>query len=192
MADFKEAYDLTMGHEGGYVHDPDDVGGETYKGVARKYHPNWYGWSMIDDAKSEHNFPQCLDSDQELQEAVEDFYKDKYWDVNRLDEFPQAVSTELFDTGVNMGIGRAAKFLQECLNYLNRNGSMFDDLVVDGAIGPASLRAANTVLPKDEVVLLTMLNVCQGRHYMNYMTKSPTQEKFARGWFKRVTFSKSY
>jgi len=190
MASFKEAYDLTMGHEGGYVHDPDDVGGETYKGVARRYHPSWYGWSMIDDAKSESDFPQCLDRDQELQEAVEDFYKDKYWDVNRLDEFPQAVSEELFDTGVNMGIGRAAKFLQECLNYLNRNGSLFDDLVVDGAIGPASLRAANTVLPKDEHTLLVMLNVCQGRHYMNYMTKSPTQEKFARGWFKRVSFTK--
>jgi len=190
MAIFKEAYDKTMGHEGGYVHDPDDVGGETYKGVARRYHPSWYGWSMIDDAKSESNFPACLANDAELQEAVEDFYKDKYWDVNRLDEFPQAVSEELFDTGVNMGIGRAAKFLQECLNYLNRNGSLFDDLVVDGAIGPASLRAANTVLPKDEHTLLVMLNVCQGRHYMNYMTKSPTQEKFARGWFKRVSFTK--
>ena len=37
-----------MKHEGGYVFDPDDSGGETYKGVARKFHSKWEGWSKID------------------------------------------------------------------------------------------------------------------------------------------------
>jgi lysozyme family protein len=114
----------------------------------------------------------------------------KYWDVNLLDEFPQAIANEMFDTGVNMGIGRAAKFLQECLNYLNRNGSLFDDLVVDGDVGPATMRALGKISESDMDILLTMLNVCQGRHYMEYMKKSPTQEKYARGWFKRVTIFK--
>jgi hypothetical protein len=27
-------------------------------------------------------------------------------------------------------------------------------------------------------------------HYIEYMTKSPTQEKFARGWFNRVDIKK--
>lgn len=189
MARFKEAYDKTMKHEGGYGHDPHDVGGETYKGVARSYHPGWYGWSMIDEEKGRADFPDCLNYDNDLQDAVLDFYKDKYWDVNLLDNFPQSVANEMFDTGVNMGIGRAAKFLQECLNYLNRNASLFNELVVDGDVGPATLNALGKV-QSDETILLTMLNVCQGRHYMNYMTKSPTQEKFARGWFKRITFTK--
>ena len=38
MADFEAAFDETLGHEGGYVHDPDgpdDAGGATYRGVAR-------------------------------------------------------------------------------------------------------------------------------------------------------------
>jgi lysozyme family protein len=35
MADFKQAYQLVLQNEGGYVNDPNDPGGETYKGVAR-------------------------------------------------------------------------------------------------------------------------------------------------------------
>ena len=191
MANFKSAYDKTMGHEGGYVHDPNDAGGETYKGIARKYNASWEGWATIDDCKKMigcNDFPDCLDDKEDLQESVYSFYKEKYWDVNKLDQVPsQAVAEEMFDTGVNMGIGRAAKFLQKALNYLNRNGSLFSDLVVDGAIGPASLSALNTVLGDgDEKILLTMLNVLQGQHYMNYMDKDPVQKKYARGWFKRV------
>lgn len=187
MADFKEAYDKTMGHEGGYANDKDDAGGETYKGISKVYNPSWFGWSLIDQAKTEVGFPGNLKGYGELDEAVEDFYKDKYWDVNRLDEFPQSVANEMFDTGVNMGIGRAARFLQSALNYLNRNGSLYSELVVDGAIGPASLNALKKVVSDgDEKVLLTMLNVLQGQHYFNYMDKSPSQKKYARGWFKRV------
>ena len=185
MANFSEAYAKTMGHEGGYANDPTDAGGETYMGISRVYNPGWYGWSMIDDAKTEGDFPGSLNDDQELYEAVEDFYKDKYWDVNRLDDFPQSIAEEMFDTGVNMGVGRAGRFLQKALNYLNRNEKLFDDLTVDGKIGPASLYALEAV-DRDERVLLTMLNVLQGQHYMNYMDRNPRQRKYARGWFKRV------
>ena len=188
MANFEEAYGKTMGHEGGYVHDPDDVGGETYKGIARKYNGSWSGWATIDSHKSDSNFPSCLDDIDELQTSVHSFYKQKYWDVNKLDDVgSQAVGEEMFDTGVNMGTGRASKFLQRALNYLNRNGSLYSELTVDGAIGPASLSALKRVLSDgDEAVLLTMLNVLQGQHYMNYMDDSPSQKKYARGWFKRV------
>ena len=187
MADFKKAYAKTMGHEGGYVDDPTDAGGETYKGVSRKYNPSWFGWALIDQAKDEPNFPDNLGGYAGLDEAVEDFYKDKYWDVNLLDEFPQATAEEMFDTGVNMGIGRAARFLQTSLNYMNRNGGLFADLVVDGKIGGKSLDALSKC-EKDEDVLLAMLNTLQGKHYMNYMDKSPSQKKYARGWFRRVKF----
>ena len=53
MADFKEAFELTLAHEGGYVKDPDDRGGETYKGIARRYNPGWSGWARIDKAKKQ-------------------------------------------------------------------------------------------------------------------------------------------
>jgi lysozyme family protein len=192
MANFKQAYDETMGHEGGYVNDPADVGGETYKGIARKYHPSWEGWSIIDSLKGNSEFPKLLDRHSQLQRMVEKFYKQFYWDVNLLDHITnQNIATEMFDTGVNMGIGRAAKFLQQSCNYLNRNGKLFPDLVVDGKIGKKSLDALNVLLSNNEAVFVyKILNLLQGNHYLEYMTKSPTQERFARGWLKRVDFIK--
>jgi lysozyme family protein len=188
MAEFQEAYSKTMSHEGGYSKDPDDAGGETYKGIAKAYNGTWSGWSTIDYHKDDSDFPACLDKIVGLQNSVYSFYKEKYWNVNKLDDVDsQDIAEEMFDTGVNMGTGRAAKFLQKSLNYLNRNGSLYDNLSVDGAIGPASLGALKIVLNDgDERVLLTMMNVLQGQHYMNYMDSSPSQKKYARGWFKRV------
>jgi lysozyme family protein len=187
MADFKKAYEKTMGHEGGYTDDPNDAGGETYKGISRVYNPSWSGWEIIDQCKQEQNFPKNLDQLQDLQESGEKFYKQRYWDVNRLDEFPQTIAEEMFDTGVNMGIGRAARFLQKALNYMNRNGKLFDELIIDGKIGPASLNALSKCV-KDEDVLLSMLNTLQGQHYFSYMDKHPSQKKYARGWFRRVKY----
>jgi lysozyme family protein len=190
MADFEKAYRKTMGNEGGYTNDPKDLGGETYKGISKIYHPLWDGWDIINRAKQDSNFPYNLDENLELQHNVENFYKAKYWDVNRLDDVrDQTVAEELFDTGVNMGIGRAARFLQIALNYLNRNGVLFNELVVDGAIGPATLNALDIVLNDGDCdVLMSILNTLQGMHYMKSMDKNPIQKRFARGWFRRVKF----
>jgi hypothetical protein len=35
------------------------------------------------------------------------------------------------------------------------------------------------------------MNILQGMHYINYMQKSPIQERFARGWLERVAFIKN-
>ena len=78
MANFKEAFEKTMGHEGGYGNDPDDAGGETYKGIARVYNPGWSGWAVIDAAKTASigNFPASLDQNATLQASVQSFYKE--------------------------------------------------------------------------------------------------------------------
>lgn len=67
MAEFKPAFEQTIAHEGGYMNDPDDPGGETYKGVARKYWPKWLGWHIIDLLKRQAGFPANMDTNQELQ-----------------------------------------------------------------------------------------------------------------------------
>ena len=192
MANFLEAYNITLGHEGGYSNDPDDVGGETYKGIARRYHPSWRGWSIIDNYKNQPGFPNNAYNDTNLDLSVKDFYKANYWDVNLLDEFrSQIIANEMFDTGVNMGIGRAAKFLQKALNLLNKNQQVYSDIAEDGAVGPNTLRALNACLSyRGDSYLFKIMNLLQGNHYIEYMTKSPTQEKFAYGWLKRVDFIK--
>jgi len=187
MADFKPAYKKTMGHEGGYGNDPDDSGGETYKGVARKKNPTWRGWALIDALKNRSDFPARLDKDDDVQDAVLELYKKKYWDCYRADELTQAVAEELFDTGVNMGTSRAAKFFQHSLNALNRNGRTYGDIAVDGAVGSGTIGAYKSLVSKDgDKLLLKFLNVLQGARYIDIMDRKPSQEKYARGWFNRV------
>jgi lysozyme family protein len=197
MADFEHAYKITLEHEGGYVFDPDDAGGETYKGVARRYHPGWSGWERIDRIKQQvsnrRQLNKALAEDHQLQDQIRDFYKQHYWDRFQGDAISaQQLADELFDTGVNMGVHRAVRFLQEGLNLLNRNQKSYPDILEDGKSGPGTLGALNKYLAKDPPEqLLKIMNVLQGMHYIKYMRKSPSQEKYARGWLKRVCISQS-
>lgn len=190
MADFNQSFKQTMGHEGNYSIDPDDAGGETYCGIARKFHPQWDGWPLIDNHKENNiNFPAILKTDIQLQDKVRTFYKQTFWDRFLGDHIPdQPIAGELFDTGVNLGTRRAVSFLQEGLNVLNRNGVLYDDIMVDGAFGPNTLRTLKTCLARDDSgYLLKIMNILQGMHYINYMKQAPVQEKYARGWLNRVT-----
>jgi len=181
-----------MKNEGKYSNDATDVGGETYCGISRRYHPSWDGWKIIDNYKNKPGFPNTAYKDDELASLVELFYKATFWDINLLDYFSsQKIANEMFDSSVNMGIGRVVKFLQRALNVLNKNGSLYPDLVEDGKVGSNTLKALNSYLEhKDESFLYKVMNILQGMHYIEYMTKSPTQEKFAFGWLERVEFLK--
>ncbi len=118
MADFMKAISKILKSEGGYVNDPDDKGGETYKGISRKNNPNWIGWSYIDDIKKYHpnTFKRILDVTPQLQKAVYDVYKEKYWNVLKLDDFNnQNIANEIFDTCVNCGKKAALNMIKKVI-----------------------------------------------------------------------------
>ena len=190
MVNFKEALQKTLVKEGGYVADPDDAGGETYKGISRRYHPDWEGWTQIDTAKIEQAdaFPDCLEDVTELQQLLSALYKQLYWDRFWGDSIPdQSIANKLFDTSVNLGVNRAVMYLQESLNLLNRNQKNYDDIIMDGLFGSNTLNALTIYLDKDKPdYLLKLISTLQGMHYIEYMRRSPTQEKYARGWLNRV------
>ena len=147
----------------------------------------------IDKARTQRGFPKTLNADQALQAEVAVFYRSHYWDKFQGDRVPvQSIANELFDTAVNLGVARTVEFFQRALNVLNRDGALYDDLVTDGVFGPKSLAALRAYLKKDKPdYLLKILNVLQGMHYIEFMTRSPLQEKFARGWLNRVTIDKT-
>lgn len=109
MADFALAFSATIKAEGGYVNDPQDPGGETYKGIARKMNSKWDGWIIIDMMKKERNFPANLDGNSQLQEKIKTFYEINYWDKIRGDDISnQHIAESIFDFAVNAGRNRAA------------------------------------------------------------------------------------
>lgn len=95
MNDFKKAVEFVLKHEGGYVNDPHDAGGETNYGISKRAYPNV-------DIKN-------LTRDQ----AIE-IYKRDYWDKLPA-TLPAAVHCVLFDCAVNAGIGRALRILQAAI-----------------------------------------------------------------------------
>jgi len=141
--------------------------GKHKKGISRRYHPGWRGWEKIDNLKGSPNFPASCEADPYLEEEVEDHYRQFYWNRFLGDEIPeQNIAEELSDTAVNLRVGRAVSFLQQGLNVLNRNGTLYADLVVDGALGRKTLGTLKAYLENDRPdILLKIMNVLQGKHY---------------------------
>ncbi len=127
MANHSIAYKKTAGNEGGWNHVKGDSGGETYKGIARNYHPKWEGWKLVDKAKPlKHN--QVIKSD-ELDKLVVSFYKKNFWDVIGGDQIEdQFVANTLYDFGVNAGYGRSIQNIQEVLG-LPKTGKITKELI---------------------------------------------------------------
>lgn len=101
-------------HEGGYVNHPNDPGGETNYGIAKKFFPD-------EDIKN-------LTKDRAKQ-----LYFENYWlPMNLKDITDDLAVLHLFDMGVNAGRSRAVKMAQGILN-----------LVQDGLVGPITTMAIN-------------------------------------------------
>ena len=196
MANFQEAFDRTLKHEGGYAGIPDDRGGETYKGISRRWHPDWPGWLIIDDLKSSHSestFRAALARSKSLALSVLEFYKPEYWQPLRCEEIEsQAVANELYDTAILMGRRWATRLLQRGLNALNQNQAFYPDIKVDGKIGATTLRTLKNCLSvNDETLVVKIMDGLQVARFINIMDKDPTQEQFARGWIThRISIGK--
>jgi len=173
MADFTQAFDLMIAHEGGYVNDPDDPGGETYKGVARKIFSKWDGWQTIDMLKRQPAFPANLDKDPEIQEAVSDFYRVNFWDRIKGDDIEnQKIAESIFDFAVNAGVGTSAILSQ-----------MVSGSKPDGVIGPNSVEAINQVQADHFLASFTVAKIAR---YVTIVKKRPSSRKYFYGWILRA------
>jgi lysozyme family protein len=191
-ADFTQAHEKTVKNEGGYSNDPTDAGGETWKGISRRFHPLWPGWAII-EAEKKHGLDGLNDrlkNNDRLYFYELHFYREQFWNRFNGDAIPlQSIADELFDTSVNMGVHRAVGFLQGALNLLNRNQKNYPDIIEDGVFGPKTLNTLTKHLSLEKenpTALLKLMNTLQGMHYVEYMREHPEQEEYARGWMKRT------
>jgi lysozyme family protein len=113
---FDEAFDILLGHEGGYSNHPSDPGGETMWGITRRVAvKEGYTGDM-------HVLPR---------EKAKEIYRKRYWNAMRCDSMPDALKYTLFDAAVNSGPEQATVWLQRAL-----------DVRDDGVLGPLTLEAA--------------------------------------------------
>ncbi|MDE7255483.1 MAG: peptidoglycan domain protein [Helicobacter sp.] len=160
------------------MHDPLDRGGETLNGIARKFHPNWEGWAIVDAIKhagscDTKQLALKLASEERLQNLVGAFYKKNFWDKMRLDEIEsQVVANNLYLFGVNAGIARAVKFAQQIVGTRQ-----------DGMLGAKTLAAINAT---DEVHFKKAFDALEIAYYKGIVQRSPSQERFIKGWLRRA------
>ena len=148
-------------HEGGYVDHPADPGGATNLGITlntyRSYRNNPH--LTADDLR---NIPIG---------EVYDIYKTRYWDKVRGDQLPSGIDFLVFDFGVNAGVGRAAKMLQNLVG-----------VPADGGIDPQTLRATQTAYEEDAEKLIVAYTDARAEYYQS-LPHFPT---FGRGWLRRT------
>jgi lysozyme family protein len=120
MKTFNEIIEKVLEHEGGYVNDPKDLGGETKYGITKRFYPE-------------------VDIKNLTIEQATEIYKKDYWDKNRVESLPQNLWHIYFDMCVNMGKRTAVKVLQRAA--VNKG----KDIEVDGGLGPMTIGALKGV-----------------------------------------------
>jgi len=120
LTKFDDIIEVVLHHEGGYVNDPDDPGGETNFGIAKRSHPD------VDIANL-------------TKDGAKEIYKEHYWDRNKVESLSEDLRHIYFDMCVNQGRGRAVKILQKAANAKGA------DLKVDGGMGPKTIAAMDGV-----------------------------------------------
>jgi lysozyme family protein len=112
---FDEAFERLIGHEGVYVHDLRDPGGETKYGVSKRSYPGENIRDLtLDRAKL--------------------IYRRDYWGPAGCDAAPDGLKFDLFDMAVNAGVGKAIKTLQRAAGQVD-----------DGIIGPRTIHAISSM-----------------------------------------------
>ena len=167
----KNNYVIALQHvlksEGLWSDNPADPGGATMKGITLAVYREWKRNPHI--------------SKDELRvipdEEVYNLYKELYWNKVQGDNLPAGVDYAVFDAAVNMGVGRAAKLIQEAAG-----------VTADGVLGPASVSAIQKTDPKELIEKFSQLKE-------NFYRSLKTFNTFGVGWLKRVaevkTFSES-
>jgi len=118
---------FTLRQEGGYTDDPADPGGATNMGITLATYREWSDDPHLGAA-------QVRDMTLKTARAI---YRALYWNRLRADALPPGVDLSVFDMGVNAGIWRSVRLLQQALGFTGEE--------MDGSIGPETLAAAGVL-----------------------------------------------
>jgi lysozyme family protein len=161
-AGFETSLPFVLRWEGGFVDNPADPGGRTNRGVTQKVYDRW---------RQEQNLPprdvKLLDEPE-----MQAIYRAGYWVPGHCAELISPLDLVEFDTAVNMGVGRAIRFLQKAAGCQ-----------VDGAFGRGTRDALEACDQGS-----TVIAYCDARegYYRALVVKNPKLGIFLNGWLNRL------
>jgi lysozyme family protein len=159
MANFETALAKTLIHEGGYVNDPSDSGGETNFGISKRSYPNVNIKALT-------------------KETAGEIYERDFWNALNCGQInDDALASKVFDLAVNCGTETIGKMLQEAVCSTGLT------VKVDGKIGPVTIRTINML---NAVSLLAILKGLAEARYRKIVAKTPSDSKFLKGWLIRL------
>ena len=165
-ADFNQAFDLLIGHEGGYTNNPNDpgnwTGGKVNSGTLRG---TKYGISAA-------SYPTLDIKNLGLQEA-QDIYRRDFWNKAGCPDCSPRLALALFDAAVNNGVSRAVKWLQGAVGVTQ-----------DGGYGSQTRAAVQKAMAKDPLDLDLATEVHAQRIF--FMASLADWKNFGLGWARRL------
>ncbi len=165
MADYRRLIPFVLRWEGGYVDDPLDRGGATYRGVTlRTYATYRRGRGLPPPSKAD--LRRMTDA-----EWME-IFKLMYWDRWQADRI------------------RSQSVANICVDWLWASGSHGIKRVQrllavpdDGLVGPMTLEALNARAPEQLFAEIRAARVC---FVKRIVARDPSQKRFERGWLNRL------
>lgn len=162
---FLEAIERILGHEGKYVNNPEDPGGETNWGIT---------WPVLREAIAIGVVPPTttiagLERDQAI--AI---YNVLFWMRLNAGRLYDGVAYQLLDFAVNSGIYNATRIFQRALGVSD-----------DGHWGPISQAASEDMSESDQIMRLN----AQRLEWLTYRSNWPNA---SRGWARRIAKNLMY
>jgi lysozyme family protein len=166
MADVIKLIPHILKFEGGFVYDPDDLGGATNKGVTYKTYKLY---------KRRKGQPEPIVEDLKNLSVQEftDILKTMYWDNCLGDRInSQSVANAIVDWAWNSGTVTAVREVQRILGVED-----------DGIIGNITLSAINSRSP---LPLFGAIQTARKFYIERICISRPVNKKFRKGWLNRI------
>lgn len=159
---FDEAFNLTVGHEGGFTLNKADAGNWTGGKV---------GAGILKGTKygiAANTYPS-EDIKNLTLERAKFLYKRDFWDKAKCDQLPDGLRFHVFDVSVNSGVSRGVKTLQQALG-----------VTADGVIGNQTIGASKSQNSEEVLIRFYSFRIA-------FYTSLDSFKTFGKGWMNRVS-----
>lgn len=155
--------------EGGFVNDPDDLGGPTKYGITLRTLSEWRASNCtIEDVKN-------LGTNE-----ARDIYLSEYYYEPQFNLLPEDLQAQLVDMAVQHDPVDAVRMLQEVCSLAGFQCKP------DGKLGPITRGVVAKAYLKMGPFLINAISERREQYYYWLIQKRPVNKKYEKGWIKRA------